>query len=247
MIKRYFEEFGGRVTAGYTTDCGGSFHHNCEEDFKNYEFVAGQLGTKAEYMIRIIQKHTDNILTVTTENAGDGVIRRGTGDHYDGMITNTPGIMPCVITADCVPVFLYDEALGAAGLIHSGRAGTIKNIAGKAVRRMREEFGCDAKNIHAVLGPCICKDHHEVNVCDVEGFSEHFTKEEQAQFIEFRNEKAYVDMHAAIRIALKKEGLSDENITADDTCTFENTELYSWRREHNREKHIMSFIEINKK
>lgn len=73
----------------------------------------------------------------------------------DGLITRVSGVTLSVKTADCVPLFLWDPEVPAAGLIHAGWRGTVQNIAGHAVRSMAESFGCSPSHIQAYIGPSI--------------------------------------------------------------------------------------------
>ncbi len=67
----------------------------------------------------------------------------------------------CTKTADCVPVLLYDTENDVAFALHAGWRGTVSNICGRAVEKMRE-LNCNA-NIVAAIGPCICDCCYEVN------------------------------------------------------------------------------------
>ena len=61
---------------------------------------------------------------------------------------------------DCVPVILY---CGDGGIIaHAGWRGTVQKMAQTAVKRMTTEFGVNANEIKAVIGPAICLDCFQV-------------------------------------------------------------------------------------
>jgi len=77
-------------------------------------------------------------------------------DHHpvgDGLITNTPGLLLAVLTADCLPVILVDKKNRAVGVFHAGWRGTVKRIVEKGVGEMRRHFGSDPKNLVAAIGP----------------------------------------------------------------------------------------------
>lgn len=245
-IKLYDYWKNEKIIAGYSTDFDGAFGYNIPENAENYSAVASGFGLKAENMIRVHQKHTAEILNVTAENGGEGVIREGTSDFNDGLITASENVMLCVVTADCVPVFLFDEKKEVIGMVHSGRVGTIKEISYFAVKKMTEKYGSDPQDIKVILGPYLSEPHHEVNPEDVTGFYERFTKDECAQFLRNTEKKSYVDMGRAIVLSLKRAGVKEANIVDERVCTFENRELYSWRREHNPAARNLSFICIRK-
>ena len=235
------------VIAGYTTDCGGRFHFADPQDAGNYELLARSFGLSAERMVRVHQRHTDRVLSVTGEMGGEGILRRNIPDDYDAILTDTDDLMLCVVTADCVPVFLYDAVKHVIGLAHSGRAGTIKEIAAKSVWKMQLDYGSSPSDIQCILGPYLSTSHHEVRDVDAAPFYESFSSEECSNILTPRGDRVLVDMGRAISISLQRCGVREENIWDCGICTYENENLYSWRREHNHDTQILSFILMKEK
>ncbi len=235
-----WEKYG--VVAGYSTDLEGLYRYNEPEDRTHFEELGKVCDIPASRMIRLHQEHTDKILFVDETNGGEGTIREGTPEGYDGLITREKDFMLLVVTADCTPVFLYDPVCGVVGILHSGRAGTMKDIAGKAVDRMESECGSLPQNIQCILGPYLCAKHHEVERKDIEGFYETFTEAECKRILTQKGIKYYVDMGEAIRISLEKKGVLDTNIKDYHVCTYEDKSLYSWRRDHLPHKRIISYV-----
>ena len=62
--------------------------------------------------------------------------------------------VPCVRTADCVPILVVDLRRGAAAAIHAGWRGTAGAIAAGTIRAM-EASGSDPRDLVAALGPSI--------------------------------------------------------------------------------------------
>ena len=71
----------------------------------------------------------------------------------DGLITQTPGILLAILTADCLPVILADAKRRAIGVFHAGWRGTVKRIVQKGVGEMRRCFGTSPGDIRAAIGP----------------------------------------------------------------------------------------------
>jgi len=89
---------------------------------------------------------------------GDGVAivtEPGTHPAVDGLITAQKGLVLGIYVADCAAVYLADRRGRAAGLIHSGRAGTSLNITGRAITLLRENFGVAPSDLVVHLSPCI--------------------------------------------------------------------------------------------
>jgi YfiH family protein len=71
----------------------------------------------------------------------------------DGMVTDTPGLLLAVQTADCLPIILVDRKRRAVGVFHAGWRGTVKRIVEKGVGEMRKHFKSDPRNLVAAIGP----------------------------------------------------------------------------------------------
>ena len=81
----------------------------------------------------------------------------------DGLITNVPGMLLTVRTADCVPVLIADRKKRAVGAFHAGWRGTLARIVEKGVGEMRRQFGSDPADLVAAIGPCIHACCYEVS------------------------------------------------------------------------------------
>ena len=82
----------------------------------------------------------------------------------DGLLTGTAGVLLGIYVADCAAVYLVDRRTGAAGLLHSGRAGTERGIVPRALERMAAEFGTQPEEVVAAVSPCIRPPRYEVDI-----------------------------------------------------------------------------------
>jgi YfiH family protein len=73
----------------------------------------------------------------------------------DGMMTDDPGVMLGIQTADCVPVLVRDRRTGAVAAFHAGWRGTLKRIVEGGIGKMRLEFGSRPEDLEAAIGPAI--------------------------------------------------------------------------------------------
>lgn len=92
------------------------------------------------------QVHGDGVAVAT-----DAVLHRG----VDGLVTTRRGLVLGIYVADCAAVYMADRRGQAAGLVHSGRAGTARNIAGRAIALMRDKLGINPADLIVHLSPCI--------------------------------------------------------------------------------------------
>src|SRR5690348_1646975 len=73
----------------------------------------------------------------------------------DALITNRPGLLLAVQTADCVPVLLVDPKKRAIAAIHAGWRGTLARIVAKTIGAMQMYFASTPRDLLAAIGPCI--------------------------------------------------------------------------------------------
>jgi YfiH family protein len=151
--------------------------------------------------------------------------------YCDALTTSTPRILLGVKTADCVPVLLADARTGACAAVHAGWRGTLASIVARTLERMLVEFGTQAADALAAIGPaargCCYEVGHEV----IEGFREQFP-DADSLFKETRAGHALVDLHRANREQLVAAGVPQGNIYTAPLCTMCRTDLFfSYRRE----------------
>ncbi|MGB6134591.1 MAG: peptidoglycan editing factor PgeF [Acidobacteriaceae bacterium] len=99
-------------------------------------------------LVTLKQIHSSVTRRVTRADA-DRLVRG------DGLITNEPGVLLAIQTADCIPVLLADVKKKAVAAFHAGWRGTLKRIVENGVGRMRAEFGTRPDDLVAAIGPGI--------------------------------------------------------------------------------------------
>lgn len=78
----------------------------------------------------------------------------GAGPRADGVVTDRPGIVLGILSADCAPVLLIDPEARVIGALHAGWRGALAGIAEATVAAMIA-LGARAERIAAAIGPCI--------------------------------------------------------------------------------------------
>ncbi|RVQ66959.1 peptidoglycan editing factor PgeF [Croceicoccus ponticola] len=147
--------------------------------------------------------------------------------HADAMVTNRPGTLLGILTADCAPVLLADEQAGVIGAAHAGWRGAFAGVCGNTVAAM-EKLGADRARIAAAIGPCIAQSSYEVD----EGFYLRFLAEQDA-FERFfkpgRSGHHQFDLAAFVAASLVDAGVTRVEITGQDTYA-DDTRYFSYRR-----------------
>lgn len=97
----------------------------------------------------------------------------------DVLLTNEPGILLTIRTADCLPVLIADTQLRVIAAVHAGWRGSLKRVVEKTVGEMRRVFGCQSRDLFAVLGPSIRGCCYEVGPEVVDAFRGRFPRAEK--------------------------------------------------------------------
>ncbi|MGH6730138.1 MAG: peptidoglycan editing factor PgeF [Sphingomicrobium sp.] len=82
--------------------------------------------------------------------------------HADALVTDRPGLVLGILTADCAPVLLADAEAGVVGAAHAGWRGAVAGVAENVVAAM-ERLGARRGRIAAAVGPCIAQPSYEVD------------------------------------------------------------------------------------
>jgi YfiH family protein len=107
-------------------------------------------GDAATPLVTMRQIHSSAVLAAGFQDAARAMPCKG-----DGLMTDEPGILLGVQTADCIPVLVADKRRRAVAAFHAGWRGTVKRIVEAGVGRMRLEFGSRPEDLIAAIGPGI--------------------------------------------------------------------------------------------
>ncbi|NIJ08771.1 hypothetical protein FHS31_002395 [Sphingomonas vulcanisoli] len=151
--------------------------------------------------------------------------------HADAIVTDRPGTLIGILTADCVPVLLADKAAGVVGAAHAGWKGAIGGVTDAAVARM-EELGANREAIVAAIGPCIARTSYEVD----EAFFRRFAKadpENDRFFTDGRPGHYQFDIEGYVAARLAAAGVAQVELLGLDTYANE-PDFFSFRRATHR-------------
>ncbi len=169
----------------------------------------------------------------------------GDDEYCDALVTNTPGILLAVKTADCVPVLIGDAKTGAFAAVHAGWRGTSASVVKKAINQLETEYGARAGDLRVAIGPAAKTCCYEVGTDVIDKFKELFPQSDHL-FTPTRTGHARIDLHTANRDQLISVGVEPEKIHLAPFCTMDRNDLFfSYRREkslHGRVGRLMSVI-----
>jgi polyphenol oxidase len=220
---------------------------------KNRQHFFAALKASDMRVIALRQIHSDIVHVVSAANLPPSAET----PKADALITNEPGLLLVIQTADCVPLLLADKKRHAIAAIHSGWRGTLQRIAEKALGRMQVEFGTRPRDVVAALGPAIGQCCFEVGPEVLAEFAAKFPEARQwfkgpfdalargdndphwLPWLTMRppghqvpEPRARLDLIAANRAILSAAGVSPGDIFSSGFCTACRTDLFfSYRRE----------------
>ena len=184
------------------------------------ELLAARTGISADRVLTLNQVHGDTIVEIDPSSAGKAPFVA----EADGMLTAFPDISLVIRTADCIPVFVYDETRRVLGAVHSGWRGCRLDIAGKLVDLIRRRHGSRPGDLIAFILPGIGPNSYTVNDDVASHFPGHVVRD---------NASIRLDLPGSIRASLTERGLRRERILTARRCTLGEHELfYSHRAGH---------------
>jgi YfiH family protein len=115
------------------------------------EAIAGDAATP---LITVRQFHSNVLVIASTPSTTTGAAL-SPGFKADGLMTDEPGLLLGIMTADCIPILVADRKRRAVAAFHAGWRGTVKRIVETGIGRMRLQFGSRPEDLIAAIGPGI--------------------------------------------------------------------------------------------
>ena len=217
-------------------------------------------------LVTLKQIHSSSVLRAEGATSGeDAGPCKG-----DGLMTDEPGLLLAIQTADCIPVLVADVKKRAVAAFHAGWRGTVKRIVENGVGRMRVVFGSRPEDLVAAIGPgigCCC---YAVGEEVRSEFTSQFAYAQELFFeisdsdpvrekypMLFLTARApghshlgpslHLDLTEANRRQLLDAGLRAEAITAIGDCTrCQNNRYFSYRAEQGFTGRMLSVVGVRR-
>lgn len=170
------------------------------------------------------QIHSADVVTVTEPWPLDA------RPPADALVTDRPGLLLGILTADCAPVLFADVEAGVVGAAHAGWRGAFAGVTEATVRAM-EKLGARRERIAAGVGPSIARASYEVD----EAFRNRFLEQaaENERFFTDGPGKPHFDLEAYVVARLSAAGLKRIEALGEDTYT-QPERFFSFRRATHR-------------
>ena len=222
----FFNKKGGKSKGIYNSlNCGIGSLDLKKNVNSNLKIVSKKIGISSKKIILLRQSHSNKFYLVKNLKYHNKKIKA------DALITSNKNIAIGVLTADCVPILIYDKNKKIVSAIHAGWKGAYKGIIKNVVKFLFNK-GCNPKDIIAVIGPCISQKNYEV----------------KKDFITKRNKKTYFSLNSYIKYQLENLYIKNIEIINKDTFDPKNNFFSARRSIRNKENDYgrnISIIMIN--
>ena len=218
----FFNRKGGKSKGIYQSlNCGPGSNDKKTNVKKNLQIVKNKLSKKLKDIFLLHQIHSNKFIYI---NKNQEIYKKKI--KADAIVTDQKKLPIGILTADCVPILIYDNKSKMIAAIHAGWKGAYKGIINKVISFMIKK-GCKRKNIHAAIGPCISQKNYNVK----NDFLRKFIKKNKKNRIFFKkdNDKIYFDLPKYVKSQLKLNKISNIDHVNIDTFDVKNN-FFSARR-----------------
>lgn len=231
----------GTITIPTFTDAGSGARHFFGTRLQS-DPIEGRKVTRASAepvcLVSVQQVHGTDVLVVDRPTKAEESFPGG----WDALLTNRPGVLLTVRTADCVPVLVHDPVHKAVGAIHAGWRGAVAGIVPRTLEMMQCRFGSKPDSLQVGIGPSIGPCCYEVD--------EPVLRPLRAGFPGWRlvvreigQGRALLDLRELVRRQAQAAGVGTEAIRTVNVCTACHPELfYSYRRDGKVNRTMVSGI-----
>lgn len=200
-------------------NCGIGSNDNKKLVHKNIKFVESFLKIKKNNLKLMYQTHSSKVLKINHKNFEKKRFKS------DGITSDLKGVALGVLTADCVPILMYDKINKKICVLHAGWKGIFKGIIEKGIKKFSKK---NLNSLIVAIGPCIGKKSYEVDKLLKLKFlrqSKYYKKFFKAS----KKGKFLFDLRSIVNYKLKKVGVKEiDNINLD---TFKDSKnFFSHRR-----------------
>ena len=199
-------------------NCGRGSNDNKKNILKNLNYVAKKMSIKNDKLILMNQTHSTKVIEVKKNNYKKKI-------NSDAIITKIKGLALGVVTADCVPIIIYDVKNEIAGCIHAGWKGALFGVIKNTVNKIKK---INLNNrIHASIGPCIGARSYEVDLIFYKKFLNKSKKNKKYFYYKNKNKKLF-NLRKFVADKLVELNVKIDHVNYD---TFkEKNNFFSYRR-----------------
>ena len=218
----FFNRNGGKSKGIYKSlNCGLGSNDKKINIQKNLKIAKNKISKNSKNILLVNQTHSQKYIYINNSNK-----IKSKRVKADAIITNQKKLPIAILTADCVPILIYDDALKIIAAIHAGWRGAYKGIINNVIKFMIKK-GSKIKNIHAAIGPSISQKNYNVK----KDFLKKFLKKNKKNKVFFKKRKnlIYFNLPKYVKSQLISNKISNIDHINIDTYDYKNN-FFSARR-----------------
>ena len=151
----FFSRKGGFSRGLYKgLNCGRGSKDKKKNIIMNLKKVAKKMNVKNNHLILMYQTHSNKVIEIKKNNYKKKI-------RADAMVTKMRGIALGVVTADCVPILIYDRKNKIIGCIHAGWKGAVKGITDNLIEHFQMN-GSLIENILIIFGTSLLPQNRQL-------------------------------------------------------------------------------------
>jgi len=208
----------------------------------NRRKLARQLSADERFVfVTAHQTHSNHVCIIDKKKMYGWEKLEDAVEDCDALVTDRENVIVTILTADCVPILLYDPVKRVVAAVHAGWRGTEGEIVIKTIDTMKRRFGSSPSDILAGVAPAIGKCCYEVE----EDVASHFSAYPDA--MQRHGKKYMLDLPEINKTQMIATGILEEHIEMSGICTACEVEtFFSYRREQGCSGRFMSMIGLQK-
>ena len=218
----FFNKKGGVSKGIYKSlNCGFGSKDKKRNIKNNIEIVRKKISKQSKEILFVKQIHSNKFLFLDKNSK-----IKNRQIYADAIITEKKNLPIAVLTADCVPILIFDKKRTIIAAIHAGWRGAYKGIIQKVMKFLFQK-GCKKENITVAIGPSISINNYEVKT----KFKENFVKKDKKniKFFKNKNDKVYFDLPNYVKNQVKLCQIQNIDLLNIDTFNEKNN-FFSARR-----------------
>ncbi len=181
----------------------------------------------AQVVVSVTQVHGTDVLVVDRPVSGSPAFEGG----WDALVTDQPGVLLTVRTADCAPVLIHDPIHGIVAAVHAGWRGAVAGIVPKTVAVMAQRFGSQPASLRVSIGPSVGSCCYEVDEPVLSRLRESYAGW-RSLVQETGPDTAKLNLRGLVRGQAQSAGVREEAIHSVGLCTICHPDLFhSYRRD----------------
>lgn len=225
MYIRFWERFPNLIAGTTTRNFGNFAFNNAQIQYENIYLKRNKFSLELgfDHLLFLSQTHSDIVINADISHLPQ---------QGDAFFTSCSKKLLGILTADCMPIFIYHPKAKIIGLVHSGRQGLQNKITNKTLLCIKKQYNIQFKDIYILIGPHICQTCYSLDSDILSSFGLP------------QNEKT-LDMSSILIENLIQLGISYDQIESSNYCTYcsvVNNEPLFYSHRHGHSERILSFI-----